>query len=184
MSACTPGDECLSTGDADRIDPAEVEALYAEHESQLRLFLTGVLRNRDLVNEALQSTFAKLLESGHTARRETRKGWLFRVAFHEALLIRRRQKVIDKSVKRLANQSKDEPDTPEKAASRHEVAETIRQALSTLPEPQVQIVQMRIYEGKKFAEIADELGIPLGTVLTRMRLALAKLSKSIDETPL
>jgi RNA polymerase sigma-70 factor (ECF subfamily) len=39
---------------------------------------------------------------------------------------------------------------------------------------------MRIYEEKKFAAIAEELGLPLGTVLTRMRLALKKLAASLN----
>ena len=45
---------------------------------------------------------------------------------------------------------------------------------------QGQVVRMRIYEEKKFIEIATELGLPLGTVLTRMQLALRKLKKLLD----
>ena len=41
---------------------------------------------------------------------------------------------------------------------------------------------MRIYEEKTFAVIAEELSIPLGTVLTRMRLALKRLSRQIRGT--
>lgn len=40
---------------------------------------------------------------------------------------------------------------------------------------------MRIYEEKSFAEIAEELSVPLGTVLTRMRLALKKLSRLMQK---
>jgi RNA polymerase sigma-70 factor (ECF subfamily) len=39
---------------------------------------------------------------------------------------------------------------------------------------------MRIYEEKTFAMIAQELGIPLGTALGRMRTALAKLRKTLE----
>jgi len=39
---------------------------------------------------------------------------------------------------------------------------------------------MRIYEEKTFAVIAEELSLPLGTVLTRMRLAMQKLHKHLE----
>ncbi|HEV3303846.1 MAG TPA: hypothetical protein VG055_29600, partial [Planctomycetaceae bacterium] len=73
-----------------RIDSAVVAALYERYADEIGLFLKGVLRNSDLAAEALQNTFAKAVESGHTAREESIKGWLFRVAFHEAALLRRR----------------------------------------------------------------------------------------------
>jgi RNA polymerase sigma-70 factor (ECF subfamily) len=38
---------------------------------------------------------------------------------------------------------------------------------------------MRIYEQKRFIEIANELRVPLGTVLSRMQLALSKLRRSL-----
>jgi RNA polymerase sigma-70 factor (ECF subfamily) len=43
------------------------------------------------------------------------------------------------------------------------------------------VVEARIQHGQTFAAIAAELGLPLGTVLTRMRLALAKLRRSLAE---
>src|SRR5579872_920127 len=75
----------LTTADHGRIDPAVVAALYEQHANELRLFLTGVLRDADLAAEALQNTFTKAVASGHTAREESMKSWLFQVGFHEAL---------------------------------------------------------------------------------------------------
>ena len=57
----------------------------------------------------------------------------------------------------------------------------IREALAELPETHRKVVQLRIYEGLKFAEIAELLDSPLGTVLARMRSSLQKL-KSILKT--
>ena len=50
----------------------------------------------------MQATLSKALELGHTARHETLKGWLFRVAFHEAMAARRRAKAGDAARRRLA----------------------------------------------------------------------------------
>src|SRR5688500_13066388 len=85
-----------------RLEPAVGARLYVEHAEELRRFLQGVLRNADLVADALQMTFVRAIEVGHQAQAESLKGWLFRVAYNEAMLVRRRQGVHDRATKRLA----------------------------------------------------------------------------------
>ena len=166
----------LAGTDEERIDPAVIAALYFDHGEELHAFLIGVLKDRDLANEAMQATFIKAMERGHTAREETRKGWLFRVAFHEALTLRRRKKTHDRNLQKMAwSNPTSEENGPEDPLCRWETVMSVRQALEKLPANQRQIVQLRIYEEKTFAQIAEELHLPLGTVLTRMRLALKKL---------
>ncbi|HEX4072615.1 MAG TPA: RNA polymerase sigma factor [Planctomycetaceae bacterium] len=170
----------MTTADQGRIDPAAVQALYECYADEMRLFLMGVLRNADLADEALQNTFAKAVESGHTAREKSVKGWLFQVAFHEALLLRRRGQVHERSLRQLVQRvSSEAPARPDDRLVRSETSEQVRQALAELPADQRQVVEMRIYEDKTFAAIADELSTPLGTVLTRMRLALKRLSRRL-----
>ena len=65
------------------------------------------------------------------------------------------------------------------AKIRGETVEAVRQALDRLPIEQRKVVWARMYEDRSFAEIAQESGLPLGTVLTRMRLALEKLRRSL-----
>jgi DNA-directed RNA polymerase specialized sigma24 family protein len=138
-----------------------VAALYAEHGEELRRFLQGVLRDGALAADCLQATFIKLVERGHETREETRKAWLFRVAFHEAMAFRRRAAVGDRVYRQVAWLSAENPPTAEER----------------------QIVRMRIYEEKTFAVIAAELKIPLGTALGRMRMALMKLRTKLDDMP-
>ena len=154
----------MTSPEESRIDSAIVATLYVEHADDLKAFLIGVLRNRDLAAEALQSTFTKAMESGHTARKETLKGWLFRVAYNEAMAIRRQQKIHDKSSRKWAWSRSGRNDSPEENVSRWETVNQVRQALETLPEEQREIVHLRIYEEKTFAVIAEELQLPLGTV--------------------
>lgn len=174
-----PGDD---PSDPERIDPAVVATLYLDYGEELRAFLIGLLRNGDLAGEALQATFTKAVEVGHTARQETIKGWLFRVAYNEAMAIRRRQKIHWKSITKLAWSRTGSTELPEENVSRWETVSRVRSALETLPENQQTVVRMRIYDEKTFAVIAEELGLPLGTVLTRMRLALQKLEKHFNRT--
>jgi len=164
-----------------RIDPAIVAALYVEHGEELRRFLVGVLRDPQLAADALQATFTKAIESGHTTREETRKGWLFRVAYHEAMAFRRRQAVGDKVVRRAAWTRDTAARPADEPVIRFEAVEVVRQAIAELPPEQQQIVRMRIYEEKTFAVISQELQIPLGTALGRMRTALQRLRKRLEE---
>ena len=73
-----------------RAAPA-VASLFAEVADELRRFVLGVVRDPELADDVMQATFVKAVEHGHEARAETARGWLFRVAFHEALAARRRQ---------------------------------------------------------------------------------------------
>ena len=170
----------MTAANEGRIDPTVIAALYVEFADDLRAFLIGVLRDGDLANEALQATFTKALEVGHTSRHETRKGWLFRVAYHEAIGIRRKQTLQRKSIQRLALTPKRADEQPEESVNRQETVSQVRLAMNQLPAEQQQVVRMRIYEEKTFAVIAEEIGAPLGTVLTRMRLALKKLHREFE----
>ncbi len=170
----------MASKDSSRIDPAVVDALYVEFGRELRAFLTGVLRDSELAEEVLQATMTRTLEAGHTARQESIKGWLFRVAYNEAMAIRRRQSVHAKSVRQLTWLRPVHTESSEAAVDRDEEVQRVRSVLKTLPVEQQTVVRMRIDEGKTFAVIADELDVPLGTVLTRMRLAIKKLKSRLE----
>lgn len=170
----------MTDGNEGRLEPAEVEALYSAYSRDLLAFLVGVLRDGELAREALQATFARVVETGHTAQQETVRGWLFRVAFNEALGLRRIQEQHGRLIQRAAWESARDVVRPDENVHQSELVAEVRRALMELPPEQSTIVRMRIYEQHKFAEIAERLGLPLGTVLTRMRLALQKLEARFE----
>jgi RNA polymerase sigma-70 factor (ECF subfamily) len=172
--------EPSSTDSIERLDPAHVAALFVKHADELRNFLIGVLRNRDQADDVLQVAFAKLVEVGHTAREESVKGWLFRVAYNEAIVVRRRQAIHRRATDTLAETENRSPLPPDVPLLRRETVEQVRAAIEQLPAEQRQVVRMRMYDQKKFIQISAELKLPLGTVLTRMQLALKKLRKALD----
>lgn len=167
----------------EKLSSEVVTALYAQHGEELRRFLQGVLRDSTLAADCLQATFTKLVERGHETREETRKAWLFRVAFHEAMAFRRRAAVGDKVVRQVAWQEAPVPPTAEERAIGLEAVEAVKAALGGLRPEERQIVRMRIYEEKTFAVISQELDIPLGTALGRMRTALTKLRTKLEDKP-
>ena len=162
------------------LDPSIVAALYIQHAEELRRFLLGILRDAQLTSDVLQATFVKMAERGHETREGSRKAWLFRVAYHEAMAIRRREGVGDKILRRVAWHTNGAAGPAEEPLLRLESVELVREALEELPPEQRQVVRMRIYEEKTFAVIAKELKIPLGTALARMRSAVMKLRNKLD----
>jgi RNA polymerase sigma-70 factor, ECF subfamily len=173
----------LSAAEEGRIDPATVADLYARHGAELQRFLLGLMRDHQLAGDVLQTTFAKLAEHGHRTREESRKGWLFRVAYNEAMLVRRRQAIDESALRRTAWGRDSVAESAEASLVRAETVQFVRQAIQELPAGQQQVVRMRIYEDKTFAVIAAELGIPLGTALGRMRTALIKLRTKLERQP-
>jgi RNA polymerase sigma factor (sigma-70 family) len=163
----------------------------------LEAFLIGVLRDRHQASEVVQVVFRKALEfladleteedgeeSGTTdgllSKWQSPRGWLFRVGWNEAMLVRRvqtrHQNLLQKAVWNR-NLKQQEPQAPDSGLVLDETVEAVRKAIGELPENQQIVVRNRIYEDKTFAVIAEELCLPLGTVLTRMRLAMQKLER-------
>lgn len=156
-----------------------VEQACVEFEGDLRVFLSGVLRDGHLVDDAFQRCVMRALESATSVRPETVRGWLFRIALNEARAIKRvdrRQGRLHHSVWQAqgATDRVDSADGLQLAVSA-EQKEWIQQALGRLCENHREVVIRRIQQGKTFAEIAQEIDRPLGTVLTWMRRALAEL---------
>jgi RNA polymerase sigma-70 factor (ECF subfamily) len=175
----SPGREGAANGQA-TIDRADVAVLFARYGAELRRFVLGVVRDPELTGDVLQATFARAIERGHTARTETIKGWLFQVAFREALTARRRLRTREEACRRLAALGFVRGERPEDGLIRKETVAAVRRALGELPAEQSKVVWARMYEDKTFAQIAEESGLPLGTVLTRMRLALEKLRRTLN----
>jgi RNA polymerase sigma-70 factor (ECF subfamily) len=176
------GDRAASELSASRLDPNEVRRLYEDHSDELRRFLLGVCRDPQAAADAMQAALVKVIEQGNTAREESRKAWLFRVAYHEAVATRRREatteRVLQTAVWHVATE---ERETGAESASRREQAETVRAAIAGLPADLQTVVRLRIHENLTFAEISTRLAIPLGTALTRMRSAIAKLKTVLEE---
>lgn len=152
---------------------------FRQHAEGLRRFVFGVVRNRETAADVVQATFAKAMQA-ENLEAQACKNWLYRVAFHEAVTWRRRfdadRRATEELKRRLHREDEKEVVAP---LIRQEMVVQAREALSILSEKQRQVVSARIFEEKTFAEIADSMGLPLGTVLTHMRRALEKLRQKL-----
>lgn len=106
--------------------------------------------------------------------------WVFTIARNQRIDRLRRSR------SRTADHLLDPSDEPERPPSGEDVTivaereEGVRKALASLPSEQATIVRLSFFAEKPHAEIARELGIPLGTVKSRVRLALNRLRTLLD----
>lgn len=157
------------------------EKLLAEHQGALRNFLGARCRDDDLTDEMLQEVAARLVAAApRLALNGNARGYLFRIAANvwtdhlRRELVRRRAATVMRS---------DEPSLAPAADGRlleRELKAAVRRAVSALPVAQREVVELRQQRGLTFQEIADRLGRPLGTVLTQMRAAVARISVELE----
>jgi RNA polymerase sigma factor (sigma-70 family) len=77
----------------------------------------------------------------------------------------------------------DDPESPDDTLQWAERDERVRAAMQDLPPDQMTVVRLSFFEDKAHADIASILGIPLGTVKSRLRLAFAKLRERLGDLP-
>jgi RNA polymerase sigma-70 factor (ECF subfamily) len=164
-----------------------VEGSCVQWEADLKGFLLGVLKNRDLAEDAFQKTVVRAIESAQAARPETLRGWLFRIALNEARQLMRQQKRESKHLEKYAEQSVDGQLGRQGSADaqwmqdlgvvNEEAVQAIQRSLVRLSAEQQEVIRRRIYVGQTFAEIAEQMQQPLGTVLTWMRRGLLRLKE-------
>jgi len=157
------------------------DQLLADHERALRNFLGARCRDDDLTADLLQEVAARLVTAApRLSLNGNARGYLFRIAanvWHDHLrreLVRRRAAVaLDAGEPALAAAA----DAP---LLEDELRAAVRRAVDDLPTVQRQVVELRHQGGLTFQQIADRLGRPLGTVLTQMRAALARISAALE----
>jgi len=152
-----------------RISRGDVEALgelYDRYSGLLYQFAVALVRSRDAAEEVVQETFLGLLRSrsGLGSVRDIRS-YLLRIVRNEVSHRRRR---------READASALEVVEAREGLSAGEVLE-VNEALARLPEEQLTVVVLKVWQGMTFAEVADALDIPANTAASRYRYALEKL---------
>src|SRR5581483_2277454 len=102
----------------------------------------------------------------------TFRGWLFTVAYQQAVLQKRRARrvPVPAAAGDLLGLAADAP-----AADRADDLRAVAELLALLPAAQREVIRLRVYDGLRFRDVAERVGCPLNTALARMHDGLKKL---------
>ncbi len=171
--------------------------LVRRYERELYGYLRRYLGDASLAEDVFQNTFLQLYTKikQYEAGRPVRP-WLYTIATHQAIdalrrngrhqalsLDQHRQEAGDGELHSLMETLESSSPSPLDLAQGEERRERVRASVDRLPEFLRQVLILAYYQGLKYREIADILGIPVGTVKSRLHAALVKLQEAWSATP-
>ena len=169
-----------------RIAAGDENALAELYDSSSRLVYSLALRILSNPTDAEEVTLDVYTQIWKNANRfESQRGsvmaWLVTITRSRAIDRMRSQKnhslasFGEKSLTEIATTI----ETPESQSLEKESVRYVRRALEDLPTGQREAILLSFFNGLSHPEVADRLGIPLGTVKTRIRLGMSKLRESL-----
>ena len=170
----------------------EAVALHRDREAFSRLFKHfaprlkgfGMRRGTDAASseELAQETMLTVWRKAGTfdPRRATVSTWIFTIVRNKRIDLFRREGRPDVELNEAGETVYDGPAADDEL-NKAQSGAALREALKLLPDDQVTVLQKAFFEDKSHSVIAEELGLPLGTVKSRIRLALARLRGALPE---
>lgn len=173
-------------------DHEAFRVLVERHQGRLFRLAARVLRDDDLARDAVQDAFLKAYTS--LRRFEGRSSfytWIYRLTLNVCLDMRRRNRS-DRNVEwpesggenggaglepTPAAGTEPLPSGPDAEAERGEIRQRVSQAIDDLPQEARETLLLREVDGLSYAEISETLGIPKGTVMSRLHYARKRVQK-------
>jgi RNA polymerase sigma-70 factor, ECF subfamily len=170
----------------ERKEPAAFEIMYDRHGGAAYSLAYRIVGDPSTAEDVTQEAFLSLWRT--VARYDRTRGsvrtWLLGVVRNRAIDVLRREAGKAPSVTLELDRLPDQGPTAELTdteALRHEAAREVRGALEMLPADQLKVIELAYFGGLTHSEIAASLGMPLGTVKGRMRLAMEKIRTNLAE---
>ena len=170
---------------AARSQQAALAELYDRYGRIAYGLALRVVRDQALAEDAVQEGFLAAWRSATAFRADRAKAstWIVTLVHRRAVDIVRREE------RRRAEplESESRPDPPDPSGSAEDAAwlgferDRVQAALRALPDTQRESIELAYYGGYSQAELAERLGVPLGTIKSRMFAGLARLRELLDE---
>jgi RNA polymerase sigma-70 factor (ECF subfamily) len=176
-------------------DGTAYRGLVEKYQTRVYGMVFGMLRNREDARDVTQEAFVKAYRNLETFRLESSfYTWIYRIAMNLAIDFTRKRKRRETTGFDEGVATRDEDgsiaeahheDGPGRQLERKRLFARIMDAMQELPEDQREVILLRELEGLQYKEIADIMGIPEGTVMSRLFYARKKLQKLLasDHTP-
>lgn len=163
-------------------DTDAVRELIERYGKALSAVLERALGSAADADDVFQETWIRVVRSAHRYDPEQKfSAWLFAIAWNQVKdrwAARRPSDPVD--LEGLVSQER----SPEEVALAADRADRIRSLVARLPERLSQAVLLRYFEEMSEKDVAERLGIPLGTVKSRLHHGLKKLAEAMEEEPL
>lgn len=159
---------------ADR-DKVVFARLYQHFAPRVKAYIIRFGMPLNTAEELTQESMLNVWRKAHlfSSSKASASTWIYTLARNQCIDRLRREKAVEYEL------PEEEADPDQRDYGEHAVLEQrMGDALAQLPEAQAQVLYLSYYEGKSHSEIAEQLGIPLGSVKSRLRLGFNKL-KSI-----
>jgi len=167
-------------------DPKGFEDLYRKYRERVHAVLCRTLGDRDDALEGTQEVFIRVYQAlGRYDPRARFFTWVYRIAMNHAIDKIRRRKVRREQMydETFTEARRDQPtqrfERAGVALEASEVRERVARAVATLGEKHRSVFVLFSYEGLGYAEIAETLGIPVGTVMSRLYHARRKVREHL-----
>lgn len=162
-------------------DERAVEALYARYSGPLYSLAYQVTGADRFAQDVVQEVFVAVWKDA--ARFDPARGsvgpWLFSLARHKAIDLVRREQNVRKRTADVDMEFEVAPDDVDHEAWLNLRRDRVRAAIAQLTEPQRTALELAFFAGLTHVEVAERLGVPLGTAKTRIRTALLKLRDAL-----
>jgi len=162
--------------------------LYRRHSPTIRAVIARVLHNEQSVEDLLQEVFLEVwrLAGRYSSEKGKALGWIITLSRRRAIDRLRREQAYSRVEERYQKETEQQPEAWTQVQGSEDVETAdLRRVLAaiilTLPEAQRVAVEMAFYKGMSQREISNQTGIALGTIKTRLELALKKISFKLKE---
>ncbi len=173
-------DEQLYISGLRRQDPKIYEIVFKKYYQSLVMFIVRHIGDEDVAKDIVQDIFFKLFENSRALPDNFRlKSWFYKVARNAAVDYLRHLQVEDRYKFLMAEALVTISDMDEEIDE--EVYNKVNLAIESLPEQCKLIIKLNVLEGKKYLEIAEELGITINTIRTQVSRGYKKLREILAE---
>ena len=163
-------------------DESALAELYRRHVPMLRSVIARVINNENDIDDLIQEIFVELWNRADYYSEEKGKalGWIVTLSRRRAIDRLRKKQAYHRAEERLQREPVSWVHTStHDDVGTNELTVIFKRLFAQLPDAQREALQLAYYSGMSQREIAAKTGIPLGTIKTRLELALRKVRAAV-----
>lgn len=167
---------------AEQSDAAAFRELFELYAPRVKSYMMRQGADPNTAEELAQETLLTVWRKAglYSGEKGSATTWIFTIA-RNLRIDRLRREVPWQELPEGHNEEASLDIQPDEAVSERERRDKVQLALAELPADQYEVVSLSYIEGMSHSEIADRLGLPLGTVKSRMRLAYQKVREAVED---